>query len=82
MSNSFLWHDAKIEKPTTFDPVLGLTSNGYIVIVQYDSTKNIGQWFELANSETYDDVVWWSDFKLPSTWEMSDTYYDNDPYWK
>jgi len=80
--NNFMLHDAKIDKPKTFDPVLGFTSDGYIVVVQYDDTKTIGQWYEHATGETYDNVVWWSDFKLPKSWEMSDSYYDNDPYWK
>ena len=75
MQNKFLWHDAKVEKPTTSDPVIGLTSNGYIVIVQYDEKATFGKWFELSSSEDYDNIVWWSDYSLPKTWKISDDYY-------
>ena len=74
MPNKFLWHDAKIDKPTTSDPVIGLTSNGYIVIVQYMPNNVHGKWYELAKDETYDNVVWWSDYSLPKTWNISDDY--------
>lgn len=78
MQNKFLWHDAKIDKPTTDDPVIGLTSNGYIVIVQYKPKNIIGKWYELAEDETYDNVVWWSDYSLPKTWKISDDYYEGE----
>ena len=78
--NNPLWHDAKIDKPTTYDPVLVLTSGGYIAIASWNDKKN--EWYELASDETYTDVVWWSDFKLPKSWDMSDDYYNNDPYWE
>lgn len=78
MKNSFLWHDAKIEKPATSDPMLCLTSNGYITIAQYNYKKSIGQWEELARGDSYDNVVWWSDFKLPRGWKMSDDYYPEE----
>lgn len=73
-SNSFLWHDAKVEKPTHTDPVLCLTSLGFVVIAQYDSRQICGKWYELRTNETFDDVVWWSDFHLPHGWNISDLY--------
>lgn len=76
--DKLMWHDAKIDKPTEGDPVLGLTSNGYIVIVQYDSSKSIGKWYELSRDETYDNIVWWADFKLPHGWSISDDYYPEE----
>lgn len=78
--NKFLWHDATIEKPETYDPVLAVTDNGYIVVAQWNDIKR--EWYELAADDTYTNVVWWSDFSLPKSWEMSDDYYNNDPYWK
>ena len=73
------WHDAKIDKPKNDDPVIGLTSNGYIVVVQYKPKNIIGKWYERATDETYDNVVWWTDkFYLPRTWKMSDDYYEGD----
>lgn len=76
MPNKFLWHDAEIDKPTTTDPVLCLTSKGLIVIAQYDYRRFDGKWYELQSDEHFDDVVWWSDFSLPRghKWKMSDLY--------
>ena len=77
MKNSFLWHDANIDKPATSDPVLGLTSHGYIVIVQYFYNRGKNErWYEYATDEGFDDIVFWSDFKLPHGWNISDDYYE------
>lgn len=73
------WYDTKVDKPKTEDPVIGLTSNGYIVIVQYKWKNIIGKWYELATDETYDNVVWWTDkYNIPRTWKISDDYYEGD----
>ena len=70
------WYDAKIDKPRNEDPVIGLTSNGYVVVVQYQPKNIHGKWYELAKDETYDNVEWWTDkFYLPRTWKISDDYY-------
>lgn len=71
---STLWNDAKVEKPKTIDPVIGLTSGGYVVVVQWN--RKDGYWFELATGESYGDVIFWADFKLPHTFNISDDYYD------
>lgn len=78
MKNSFLWHDAKIDKPTTIDPVIGLTSDGRIVIVQYDERAIYGKWYEPSCDESYDNVVFWSDFGVPHGWKISDDYYPEE----
>lgn len=74
-----LWHDSAIDKPTNPDPVLGLTSEGYIVIVQWKDEfgKFPKRWYELSRDEEFSDVVWWSsDFTLPHGWKISDDYYE------
>lgn len=73
--NKLLWRDAKIDPPKTDDPVIGLTSDGYIVIVQYKNEKHFGKWYELRVDDTYDNVVWWADYNLPHGWNISDDYY-------
>ena len=72
MPNKFLWHDAKIEKPDNNDVYIVLTSNGYVAIAQWKGSY----WYELASDETYNAVDWWSDFKLPHGWNISDDYYE------
>lgn len=73
------WYDAKIDKPNNADPVIGLTSNGYIVIVQYEPKNSIGKWFELRTGETFDNVIYWTDkYYLPRGWHISDDYYEGD----
>lgn len=73
------WYDAKIDKPKNEDPVIGLTSCGHIVVVQYKPENIIGKWYELSTDETYDNVVWWTDkYFLPRGWEISDDYYKGD----
>ena len=76
--NKLLWKDAKIDPPKTDDPVIGLTSDGYIVIVQYKYKKHFGKWYELRTDDSYDNVVWWSDYHLPKNWEISDDYYEGE----
>ena len=66
-------HDARVEKPLSIDPVVGFTSGGYVVIVQWLANKN--HWYELATDETYGDVEWWEDFSCPKSWHISDDYY-------
>ena len=72
------WKDSKIEKPNDIDPVIGLTSKGYVVTVQWDWKR--GLWYELATDEWYEDVVWWADYHLPKGWNISDDYYDIFPH--
>lgn len=73
------WKDPKIETPENKDPVIGLTSQGYIAIVQYCPQNIIGKWYDLARDETYDDVIWWTDkYTLPRTWRINDIYYEGD----
>lgn len=72
-----LWHDAKIEKPDSFDPVTVLTSDGLMLIAQWDYKK--GYWYDRNTDETFGNVAWWGDYKLPATWNISDDYYENDP---
>ena len=69
-----MWIDAKIEKPKTIDPVWGLTTNGYVVVVQWDSKK--GMWYELASDDTYGNVEKWQNIHLPHGWNISDAYYE------
>lgn len=71
MKNSFLWHDANIDKPTDEDVRLVLTEDGYVLIAQYD-----GEWFCLDRDMALNNVVWWTDFKLPHGWNISDDYYE------
>ncbi len=76
--SKLLWHDAKIEQPKTTDPVIGLTSNGYVVTVQYYPKRIIGKWYELATDEYFDAVDWWADYTLPHGWHISDDYYEGE----
>lgn len=76
MPDKLLWHDAAIDHPATIDPVIGLTSEGHVVIVQYRSEKHFGKWYERSSDESYDNVVKWADFKLPHGWNISDDYYE------
>ena len=71
-----MWIDAKIEKPKTIDPVWGLTTNGYMVVVQWISKKSM--WYELSSDETYQNIQYWKDEKLPHGWNISDDYYEGD----
>lgn len=78
--NKFLWMDAKVDKPKNYDPVIALTSDGQIVIAQWN--YKTGHWYDRDSDETFDNAVWWSDFHLPATWNISDDYYEGDPYWE
>lgn len=71
-----MWIDAKIEKPKTIDPVWGLTTNGYMVVVQWIPKKSM--WYELSSDETYQNIQYWKDEKLPHGWNISDDYYEGD----
>ena len=37
--NKILWSDARVDKPKNEDPVIALTSNGCIVVAQWDGSK-------------------------------------------
>lgn len=76
--NKLLWHDAKVDPPKTSDPVLGLTSDGYMVVVQYRWKKHFGKWYELSADDSYDTVVKWADVNLPHGWNISDDYYKGE----
>lgn len=69
-----IWNDAKIEKPKTIDPVWGLTTSGYMVVVQWIPSK--GMWYELSSDETYQNVRYWKEANLPHGWNISDDYYE------
>lgn len=77
--SKLLWHDAEVDPPKTSDPVLGLTSNGYMVVVQYKpKNHHFDRWYELSADDTYDNVVKWADVNLPHGWNISDDYYEGE----
>lgn len=71
------WHDARIEKPKTYEGVSDLmfvlTSNGLGTLAIWDACK--GLWYDPETEETFGDVLWWFDFPLPERYRFADFYY-------
>lgn len=53
-----MWKDAKIEKPTHFDPVVVLTNNGVICMAVFNPSD--GWWYD-EEGNTFGNVKWWID---------------------
>lgn len=69
---NYSWHDAKVDKPKTTDPVLGHTTDGRLVVVQWGVKS---RWYELSSDEDYDNVDRWADIHLSHGMNISDDYY-------
>ena len=69
--NKILWSDARVDKPKNEDPVIALTSNGCIVVAQWDGSK----WWDTDTGEDFGGVQYFAEFTLPHGWKISDHYY-------
>ena len=72
--NKLLWKDAKIDKPTKYDLVLVCTTNGCVVIAQWDGST----WWDSDTGDSFGGVQYFAEFTLPHGWEISDHYYEGD----
>jgi len=72
--NKLLWKDARIDKPVEYDLVLVCTSNGCVVIAQWDGSK----WWDSDTGEDFGGVQYFTEFSLPHGWKISDHYYRGD----
>ena len=69
--NKLLYSDARIDKPKSEDPVIVLTSNGCIVVAQWDGSK----WWDADTGEDFGGAQYFAEFTLPHGWNISDHYY-------
>lgn len=69
--NKLLWKDAKIDKPTVEDIVIVCTSNGCVVLTQWDGSK----WWDIDTGEWFEGVQYFAEISLPHGWKISDHYY-------
>ena len=69
--NKLLWKDAKIDKPAINDIVIVCTSNGCVVLAQWDGSE----WWHTYTGENFNGVQYFAEFSLPHGWNISDHYY-------
>lgn len=69
--NKPLWKDAKIDKPAIDDIVIVCTSNGCVVLAQWDGSK----WWDIDTGDDFGGAQYFEEFSLPHGWNISDHYY-------